>query len=434
MAKVPDLLAAFTTLHPRAWDLGLDRLARLLADLGHPETRLPPVIHVAGTNGKGSTVATLRAILEADGKACHAYTSPHLVRFNERIRIGRPGGGTIVTDADLEAALIRCKDVNAGQPITFFEATTAVAFDLFAAHPADWTLVEVGLGGRLDATNVVHPQVTVVTPVSIDHVGFLGPTLASIAREKAGIFKKGVPAVVGPQPEEARRVLVEAARTAGAPLFIEGEHYQAYEEHGRLVYADERGLLDLPLPNLPGRHQIANAGLALAALRAIGAEPGTEALSRGLQSVMWPGRFQRLSGPLAARAGETAEVWLDGGHNAAGGAAIAALLADLDERVSKPVTLVCGMIGTKDSVGFLANFAGLARHLVAVSVPGHDKSREPAEIAAEARALGMTGEVAGDLDSALARAGTLNPGGRIVICGSLYLAGAVLERDEAVPE
>ncbi len=429
----PDaILARLLALHPKLIDLSLDRIHRLLAALDHPERRLPPVIHVAGTNGKGSTIAFLRAALEAAGKRVHVYTSPHLVRFNERIRLA----SALVEDAALSQALDQVEAANAGAPITLFEITTAAAFVLFAQVPADVLLLEVGLGGRLDATNVVDaPLASVITPLSIDHVDFLGPTLELIAAEKAGIIKRRVPVILAGQPDEALAVIERAAARKLAPLFARGQQWTMHEEAGRLVYSDEAGLLDLPRPRLMGAHQIDNAGLAVATLRAL-PQLGVNAaaIETGLRAAEWPARLQRLApGPLTARAPADVEVWLDGGHNAAGGAALANALAELEERYARPLVMIVGMLGSKDVAAFLAPFAGLAREVIAVPVPGEHKGLSPEEVAAAAAALGMSGSVARDVGAALdgLAAFPLMPPPRVLIAGSLYLAGAVLQENGA---
>src|SRR5471030_2487982 len=376
---VEAIVARLNALHPKRIDLSLDRVQRLLAALDHPERKLPPVIHVAGTNGKGSTIAFLRAILEAASKRVHVYTSPHLVRFNERFRLGEAGEGKLVSDQELSAALEECERANAGDPITVFEITTAVGLLLFSRHPADVLLMEVGLGGRLDATNVVDsPLATIVTPISIDHTDFLGDTLEKIAAEKAGIFKQGVPALVAAQNREVLAVLERQAARLKAPMKIAGEDWTATEERGRLVYQDDNGLLDLPAPKLYGRHQFENAGTAIAALRASGLKLPAAAFETGMTRVEWPARMQRLShGKLPSLLPVESELWLDGGHNADGGRVIAGALADLEERVSRPLVLIIGMLSTKDSEGFLRNFSGLARRLIAI--PVHQDKGLPAE-------------------------------------------------------
>lgn len=429
MTAVDSILARLLALHPRRIDLSLDRMWRVLERLGYPEKRVPPVIHVAGTNGKGSTIAFLRAMLEAAGKSVHVYTSPNLVRVNERFRLGGPSGGVLVSDEALADALAECERANGDAPITLFEIETAAAFVLFARHAADYLLLEVGLGGRLDATNVIErPLATVVTPVSMDHVEFLGDTIEKIAAEKAGIFRAGVPAVIAPQVDSVAAVLERHAERARAPLHAAGQQWTASVEHGRLVYQDEKGLFDLPPPKLFGRHQFDNAGTAIAALRAAGVRLPVKAVEQGLTRAEWPARLQRLTaGRLVSIAPAGADLWLDGGHNADGGRAIAAALGDLEERVSRPLVLVVGMLSTKDHAGFLRNFTGLVRRVFAV--PIHQDKGVPAdEIAAAARAAGMPADASASVEDALAAIGTLgfDPPPRILITGSLYLAGEVL--------
>lgn len=411
------LLERMMTFHPKVIDLTLDRVWRLLAALGHPERALPPVIHIAGTNGKGSTQAMLRAGLEATGARVHAYTSPHLARFHERIRLA----GRLIDEDALSAVLDECLRANGDTPITYFEITTCAALLAFARTPADYTLLEVGLGGRLDATNVVdRPELCIITPVSIDHQQFLGDTLAEIAGEKAGILKRGVPCVVGPQEEAALTVIEARAARLGAPLMIHGQHWHVTEERGRLVFQDETGLLDLPLPNLPGPHQIQNAGAVLAALRALGRGDGAEA---AVTRAEWLARMQRLrTGPLAEAAPQ-AELWLDGGHNPAAGHAIAATLARLPARETH---LICGMLNTKDVAGFMRPLAAQATRLHAVAVPGESATLSAAETAASARAAGIDAAQAPDVATALAAITAETPQARVLICGSLYLAGSIL--------
>ena len=438
MASFDPILARLLALHPKRIDLSLDRIGRILAALDHPERRLPPVVHVAGTNGKGSTIAFARAMLEAAGRRVHVYTSPHLVRFNERFRLGAPGGGKLVSDEELAVALAECERANDGAPITVFEIETAAAFLLFARHPADVLLLEVGLGGRLDATNVIaHPLVSVITPISLDHAEFLGDKLAGIAAEKAGIIKRAVPVVVGPQPPTALTVIERRAASLRAPLHVAGEHWNAHEERGRLVYQDDDGLLDLPAPRLPGRHQFDNAGMAIAALRVAMKGLPLAAFESGLLKADWPARLQLLShGQLAARAPAGSELWLDGGHNADGGRAIAAALGDFEERVPRPLVLVVGMLASKDCEGFLRNFAGLARRLIAVPIPRQEKSL-PADVVADtARALNIPAESRESIAAALAAIARfdLDPPPRILIAGSLYLAGEVLALNGTPPE
>lgn len=431
------ILHRLLDLHPKKIDLSLGRIMRLLDALGNPELRVPPVIHVAGTNGKGSTVAFMRAILEAAGRSVHVYTSPHLVRFHERIRIGKKGGGQLVDDSELAAALAFCEKANLGQPITFFEITTAAAFKLFSEHPADYLLLEVGLGGRVDATNVVAaPAATVVTPVSFDHPEFLGSTVAEIAFEKAGILKSGVPAVLGLQSKEALDVLVRQARKVGAPLRIGGEDFSAREEHGRLIYEDEQGLLDLALPRLAGRHQHQNAANAIAALRLL--EPGLTAsvIETGLMTTEWPARLQSLKrGPLVALAPQGAEIWLDGAHNEDGARVLAQALADFEDKAQRPLALICGSLSTKDTAAFLRAFKGLAQEVLAVPVNGEHAGRSAGEVAALANAEGIPAVSCESIEAAMRflAAHDWHVPPRILIAGSLYLAGEVLALNESQP-
>lgn len=415
------ILARMMALHPKIIDLTLDRMWRLLSALGHPEGSLPPVIHIAGTNGKGSTQAMIRAGLEGMGKTVHAYTSPHLARFHERIRLA----GDLIDEGHLTEVLDECYAKNGGEDITYFEITTAAALLAFARTDADYTLLEVGLGGRLDATNVIEtPELTIITPVSIDHEQFLGNTLAKIAAEKAGIIKRGVPCVVGPQPEEALNVIEATAARLGAPLIAYGQQWHVWEERGRLVYQDETGLLDLPLPTLLGAHQIQNAGAAIAALRYLGAdEAACEAAMTGAE---WPARMQRLrKGPLVEAAPQV-ELWLDGGHNAAAGEALGKVLAGLPQR---PTHLICGMLNTKDIKGYLAPLAAQAESLTAVSIPGETNTLPASETAAAAEAVGLRASTAESVLAALTALAETAPNARVLICGSLYLAGRVLQEN-----
>jgi dihydrofolate synthase/folylpolyglutamate synthase len=437
MTEVDSILARLTALHPKRIDLSLGRIERLLAALGHPERKLPPVIHVAGTNGKGSTVAFLRAILEAAGLRAHVYTSPHLVRFNERFRLGGTG---LVSDSELAAVMEECERANEGHAITVFEITTAAGLLLFSRHPADVLVMEVGLGGRLDATNVIPEALaTVITRVSIDHTDFLGDTLEKIAAEKAGILKRNTPGIVAAQHRDALSVIERQAARLAAPLRIAGEDFTATEERGRLVYQDDAGLLDLPAPRLYGRHQYENAGLAIAALRAVidTFKIPPAAFEAGMTRAEWPARMNRLSqGRLVELAPEGSEVWLDGGHNPDGGRAIAAALADLEERVPRPVVMIAGMLASKDCDGFLRNFTGLARRLIAVPVSESQKSVPADELAARARDIGLPATSRVTLAEAfdVVRKLDLDPPPRILITGSLYLAGEVLRENGTLPQ
>jgi dihydrofolate synthase / folylpolyglutamate synthase len=433
-----ELIARLSALHPKRIDLSLDRMHRLLERLDHPERKLPPVVHVAGSNGKGSTIAYLRAILEAAGLRVHAYTSPSLVRINECFRLGRIGGGVLVDDNELRAALEHCEQANAGAPITIFEIETAAAFCLFAQHPADVVLLEVGLGGRLDATNVIDaPLASVIAPVSMDHTEFLGDTLMAIAGEKAGIIKRDVPVICAEQPPEAMAVIEQQAKRLRAPLHAAGQEWHVSVERGRLVYQDDRGLMDLAAPKLFGRHQFDNAGLAIATLRAQDVfKIDTAAFETGIVNAEWPARMQRLaSGALVDQAPQGCEIWLDGGHNADGGRVVATALGDLEERVSRPLVVIVGMMGNKDAGAFLANFAGLTRHIIAVQIPDRDNAMPPDRLADAARALGMRVETSVTVEAALRSlvrlAYEVPP--RILITGSLYLAGHVLAANGTPP-
>ncbi len=421
-APVSDLiLERMMALHPKVMDLVLDRMWRLLEALGNPQNDLPPVIHVAGTNGKGSTLAMIRAGLEGAGRVAHVYTSPHLVRFHERIRVA----GHLIPEPDLVAVLDECYAANGGETITYFEITTCAALLAFSRSEADFTLLEVGLGGRLDATNVIdQPALSVITPVSIDHQQFLGDTLAKIAYEKAGILKRGVPCVVGPQPDEAMEVIEQTAARIGAPLLVHGQHWHVQKEHGRLVYSDETGLRDLPLPNLPGAHQMQNAGAALAALRHL--NPGDSACEAAVTGAEWPARMQRLkSGPLVENAPQI-ELWLDGGHNAAAGQALAAHLASLPDC---PTHLICGMLNTKDASGYMRALAAQADSLTGVSIPGEINTLSAADTVRAAQSVGMSATAGESVADALKQITKTNPQARVLICGSLYLAGVVLREN-----
>lgn len=433
-----ELIARLSALHPKRIDLSLDRMHRLLARLDHPERTLPPVIHVAGTNGKGSTIAYLRAILEAADLSVHVYTSPYLVRINECFRIGAKGGGRLADDAELRRVLEHCEEINQGEPITIFEIETAAAFCLFAEHEADVVLLETGLGGRLDATNVIErPAATVISPVSMDHTEFLGRSLPAIAGEKAAIIKRGVPVISAEQAAEAMSVIETQASRMRAPLHAAGQQWHVGVERGRLVYQDERGLMDLAAPKLFGRHQFDNAGLAIATLRAIETfRIGMAAFEAGIINAEWPARMQRLvAGALIDHGPKGCEIWLDGGHNAEGGRVAAAALGDLEERVSRPLVVIAGMMASKDASAFLANFAGLTRHIIAVRIPGRDNAMPSDQLADAARALGMRVENAESIEAALqgiARLAYEVPP-RILITGSLYLAGHVLDINGTPP-
>ncbi|TVQ34539.1 MAG: bifunctional folylpolyglutamate synthase/dihydrofolate synthase [Geminicoccaceae bacterium] len=408
-------------LHPKAIDLSLGRVHRLLAALGHPERRLPPVVHIAGTNGKGSTLAMLDAMLTADGRRVHRYVSPHLVRFNERILLG----GQPIEDDHLEALLLEVEAANAGQPITFFEITTAAAFLAFSREPADVVLLETGLGGRLDATNVVpEPALTLLSPMSFDHEAYLGRTLSAIAREKCGILRPGVPVVVGPQRPPVEVVVRQWAARLGAKLVMMPRDFRLVRggDDGAWRFDDAAGSLELPPPTLRGDHQYGNAALAVAAARGLGPlAPSLAAIRAGLQSASWPARLQRLDrGRLLSAVRPDDELWVDGGHNPDAGRVIAAFFQGLQPR---PLRVVMGMLHTKDANGFLRPLAPLIDRMVAVGIQGTEASQKPDQLVASARALGVPAEVGESPKAALGHLAS-GPPARIAVLGSLYLAGA----------
>jgi dihydrofolate synthase / folylpolyglutamate synthase len=427
-------------LHPKGFDLSLDRITRLLERLDNPQNRLPPVIHIAGTNGKGSAAAFSRALLEASGFRVHVHTSPHLVNWHERYRLGASGGGRLVTDEVLADAVARAAKVNAGEHITVFEILTAVTFLLFSEYPADAAIIEVGLGGRFDATNVIDkPAVSVLMPISLDHQAYLGDRVELIAVEKAGIIKPGAPVVIGAQETQtAQDVLIATAERLDCPHLVYGQDFLAYEENGRMIYQDEMGLMDLAPPRLPGRHQFANAAAAIAAVKAAGFEVSQRAADRAMTTVDWPGRMQKLpKGKLSALAPEGSEVWLDGGHNPGAGIVIAEALAEQEERFARPLFLICGMLNTKDQIGYFRAFDGMARHVYTVPVSSSDAGVPNAELANRAIAAGLSAEPVSSVANALMLLrDTWNPAEtapRILIGGSLYLAGEVLAQNGTAP-
>jgi len=424
MASSDAILARLLRLHPKKIDLSLGRVLALLARLGSPHESLPPVVHVAGTNGKGSSIAFLRAMLETAGYRAHVYTSPHLVNFNERIRLA----GDLIEEVALAELLADCERVNAGDAITYFEITTAAAFKAFSETPADVVLLECGLGGRYDATTVVaRPALTAITPLSMDHMQFLGGTLAKIAGEKAAIQKRNVVTVVGAQLEEARQVIEMEAEARGAILYCAGYEWRVHAEAGQFVYESRGGRRSLlPLPALPGPHQIGNAGLAIACLENLSDfAVDDEQIAVGLRAVEWPARVQRLQrGPLVDLLPDGWELWLDGGHNAAAGEMLAAVAAEWDAR---PLFIVFGMLDSKDPRAFLSPLTSRIRGLHAVTIPGEEASLAAVDAARAARKLGLPAVVADSVANALRGIISLKvPSARILICGSLYLAGHVL--------
>jgi dihydrofolate synthase/folylpolyglutamate synthase len=427
-------------LHPKGFDLSLGRIGRLLERLGDPQDRMPPVIHIAGTNGKGSAAAFSRALLEAAGYRVHVHTSPHLVHWCERYRMAATGGGRFVADDIFADAIQRVAKANRDETITVFEILTAVMFVLFSEHPADVAVVEVGLGGRFDATNVIRqPAVSVIMPISLDHQAYLGDRVELIAAEKAGIIKKGAPVVVGAQESDAARtVLVETAERLGSPLHVYGQDFLAFEENGRMVYQDGTGLLDLPLPRLPGRHQYANAAAAIAAVKAAGFNVPPEAASFAMGAVEWPGRLQRLAnGRLTELAPAGAELWLDGGHNPGAGTVIAEAMAAQEERLARPLFLITGMINTKDQAGYFRAFEGVARHVFTVPVQMSEAGVPAEELAIRATEAGLSAEPVASVENALKLLrdtwDDAETAPRILIGGSLYLSGEVLAANGTPP-
>lgn len=436
-AEVDAALAAMSALHPKKIDLGLERLLRVLKALRNPQDRLPPVVHIAGTNGKGSTVSFVRAMAEANGLKCHVYISPHLVHFRERITVASKE----ISDAQLLDVLERVRIANNGQPLSFFEATTAAALLAFSENSADLSIIEVGLGGRFDATNVIErPAVVGITPVDMDHAEFLGRDLAGIAREKAGIMKHLVPAAIGKQSDLVNAVMEAEASKLSVQATYFGQDFRSYRQHGRLVYEDESALMDLPLPALIGEHQISNAGLAIRIARIL--QLSEKSIARGLETVKWPARMQNLTkGPFAEMVAESGgELWLDGGHNPHAARAVASAMAEMESKTARPLILVTGILANKDIGGFLDAFEGLASAVIGVSIPDH-ASLAPETLQELAEARGMIGQVASNLTDAVQRA--INTGEalsrqttaepiippRVLICGSLYLAGVVLREN-----
>ncbi len=413
-------------LHPKIIDLALDRVFDLLAALDHPEQKLPPVVHVAGTNGKGSTIAMLRAMLESAGRRVQVYTSPHLVRFHERIRMGPD----LIGEAELVSLLQACEAANRGRPITYFEITTVAALLAFARDPGDILLLETGLGGRLDATNVVaRPHLTVITPISMDHTQYLGGTIEEIAFEKAGILKPQVPAVVAPQLPSALAVIQKQADKVGAPLFCFGDNWDFTVAEDGFTYRDDHGAWPFPKPGLPGSHQTINGATAVACsqfLRSFLSFPSD--VAQGLTTSTWPGRLQSLNdGNLQdlLGAGEW-EIWLDGGHNAAAGQALADFTADWGDR---PFCLIYGMLNTKAAIDFLTPLIPGADQIMTLAIPGEPNSLTAEEAAERAAALEKAASPQPSLEDALRNLARSHAGGRILICGSLYLAGHVLACD-----
>ena len=415
------ILKRFLALHPKIIDLSLTRVETLLERLGNPHEHLPPVFHVAGTNGKGSTIAFLDTCLQANGQHVHAYTSPHLVRFNERIRLD----GEAIHPKRLYQLLHHCEMINGGDAITYFEITSAAAFLSFRETPADVLLLEVGLGGRLDATNVIaRPEICVITPVGLDHQQFLGESIEEIAAEKAGILKEGVGAVIAPQKTTASQIIESRAEELNAPLYRYGKEWHISRQGDGLLYEDERGVVELPLPGLFGAHQIINAGVAVAALRySRFADINVDALRHGVERVRWCARLQRLeSGALFEAVGE-GELWLDGGHNPAAARVLREAMEEMNKvRPNKPLHLVVGMMDTKDAQGFFVEFKDLVQSIATVPIPEEQRSASAKSLLEEAQTVGIKGEAF----ESLLEACRVGEGCRVLLCGSLYLAGYVL--------
>ena len=414
-------------LHPKKIDLGLERIERVLKKLGNPQHKLPPTIHIAGTNGKGSTCAFLRAMAEAQGLRVHVYTSPHLVSFCERIVLA----GDIISEPALLDILSRVQTANDGKPLSFFEATTAAGFLAFSETSADLLILEVGLGGRFDATNVIDsPAASVITPIDYDHAEFLGRDLAQITREKSGIFKAHSPAFSTEQTSLVHAVLDAEASKTRCKLQSMGEQFSAYAQQGRLIFEDENTLFDLPLPTLRGAHQIMNAGLAVAVAKSLLIDE--RAIAKGIETATWPARLQPLSkGPLAKIANAAgAQLWLDGGHNPHAGRALASAMAELDANEPRPLILIMGILANKDAPGFLDAFEGLAQKLVAVPIKDH-ASLSPESLTDIAKGRGIKADASDSVETAIIqilKTKTKVPP-RILICGSLYLAGTVLAQN-----
>ncbi|GAA6212400.1 folylpolyglutamate synthase/dihydrofolate synthase family protein [Hyphomicrobiales bacterium 4NK60-0047b] len=439
MKRSETLLQEMHKLHPKLIDLSLDRIHGLLEKLGNPHKKLPPVIHIAGTNGKGSVLAFLTAILEAHGDRVQRFSSPHLVSFHERINLPLEKDNQVKTSPISEDQLVdvlqRTKDVNGEDPITFFEITTAAAFLAFSETKADWCLLETGLGGRLDSTNVIaSPVATILSPISIDHTKFLGESIREIVREKIGILKANSPVFVGLQEPEPLELIEQRAAEISASSYIRGQDYDVYAQRGRLVYSSPDALFDLPLPrNMLGRHQIENAGLALCVAQHLLKERlNPDALATAMKTALWPARMQRLQAEdYSPHLRQEDELWLDGGHNPAAALVLADILGDLEERVSRPLHIIIGMMDGKDVRGFLKEFLGLASQVIAVPIPGEENAMNPDRLADLACEMGFESESAATLDDALQiSAEGRHEGVRVLICGSLYLAGYVLSLKE----
>ena len=433
--KSDALINKLSQIHPKGFDLSLDRISKLLAKLGNPHEKLPPVIHVAGTNGKGSTLAFVRAILEAQGYKVHVHTSPHLVNWHERYRLA----GTLVSDDILADAIQRVADANNNKPITVFEILSAVMFVLFSEHEADFALVEVGLGGRFDATNVIpSPIACAIAPVALDHQAYLGDTIEKIAFEKAGIIKRKIPVAVGRQEDDVRETIEEVARKNGSRVVMAGQDFDAYRDATGFVYQDEEGLMDLPMPKLIGEHQLDNAALALATIRLAKIKVSPEAFAQGMLKVTWPGRLERLpTGKIIEQLSDHTDVWIDGGHNPSAGEAIAAELTRQNASSKRKTLLVCGMINTKEPYGYFKPFKVLDTEVIAIPVAMSEAGISPEDLAQFASEAGLETTTCNSLQEGVnlaVRRLEQEPDLRVLFCGSLYMVGEVLDLNGTPPQ
>lgn len=435
-----DAINKLMEIHPKGFDLSLDRITALLEKLQNPQLRIPPVIHIAGTNGKGSTAAFLRAILEAAGKTTHVHSSPHLVNWYERYRLGDRPEGKFVDDEVLEEAVNRVAAANNENPITVFEIMSAVAFVLFSEHFADYSIIEVGLGGRFDATNVIiDPLACIITPVGLDHQAYLGDTLPDIAYEKAGIIKKNIPVIVGEQADDSLQVIEEQALKNSSQITVARQNFDYYLQNNRFIFQDELGLLDLPVPALHGEHQLANASLAIATTRQLLPDLSNDVYETAVKTVYWPGRFERLSpGPIANS--EKSEIWIDGGHNGQAANMIADELETLNSKYIRseklPTILIVGMLTTKEPLEFFRPLINLVDHVIAIPVEASQAGFTPEELAKTIEGLGISVTTQPSLEEAMAEAKTKfsDQNHRILISGSLYLVGEVLQKNNTIPK
>lgn len=430
-------------IHPKGFDLSLGRVSALLEKLGNPHLKIPPVFHIAGTNGKGSTTAFLRAIIEASDRTTHVHTSPHLVDWAERYRLGKSGGGKFVTDKKLEKAVVEAATANAGTPITVFEIMSAVAFLLFSENQADYSILEVGLGGRFDATNVIAPpMVSIITPIGLDHQSYLGDTIEKIAFEKAGIIKKNTPVIVGPQQDSARDIIEKVAQENQSKIWFARQDFDGYVQRGRFIYQDEYGLLDMPLPKLKGEHQITNAANAIAATRITKLGLSNSTFETAMENVSWVGRFERLpkgklSKLLTKDQVENFDIWIDGGHNPQAGAMLGHELKAMKLADGLPLILICGMLTTKDPSGFFGHFKNLADQVITIPITQSESAFTPNELKAFSEKSGLKTISTNSIEEALLLVSKNYAGdlaARIMICGSLYLVGEVLDKNGTHPK